>query len=86
LFDSFGAGFTLLRLAGSTSTSVSASVDALVAAAGPVPLAVVDVPGDVGRDLYGADLALIRPDQHVAWRGNAVPDDAAGLLATVAGG
>ena len=23
------------------------------------------------RDLYGADYALIRPDQIVAWRGNA---------------
>ena len=25
------------------------------------------------RDLYGRDLALMRPDQYVAWRGNAPP-------------
>ena len=28
----------------------------------------------VWRDLYGADLALIRPDQIVAWRGNSAAD------------
>ena len=28
------------------------------------------IPGSEARDLYGADLALIRPDQIVAWRGN----------------
>jgi hypothetical protein len=33
-------------------------------------------------ELYGTPLALIRPDQHVAWRGNTVPAD---LLARVAG-
>jgi len=30
--------------------------------------------GDEARDLYGADLALIRPDQIVAWRGNSSVD------------
>jgi hypothetical protein len=36
------------------------------------------------RDLYGADLVLIRPDQIVAWRGN---DDraAASVLAQLTG-
>ena len=33
-------------------------------------LKVVDVKIEEARDLYGADLALIRPDQIVAWRGN----------------
>jgi len=41
-----------------------------VAAALGIPLAVVDVASEEARDLYGADLALIRPDQIVAWRGN----------------
>ena len=40
-----------------------------------VPLKVVDVPLPEARDLYGRDLALIRPDQYVAWRGNAPPSD-----------
>jgi len=30
---------------------------------------------DPARDLYGRDLVLLRPDQHVAWRGNSAPDD-----------
>jgi hypothetical protein len=36
------------------------------------------------RELYGADLALIRPDQIVAWRGN---DDraAAAVLSRLTG-
>jgi aromatic ring hydroxylase-like protein len=32
-------------------------------------LEVVDVPPSEARDLYDAPLALIRPDQIVAWRG-----------------
>jgi hypothetical protein len=35
------------------------------------------------RDLYEADLALIRPDQHVAWRGGASALDAAAVLRAV---
>jgi hypothetical protein len=26
-------------------------------------------------ELYGAGLVLVRPDGHVAWRGNACPDE-----------
>ena len=76
LYDRFGPEFTLLRFAGSTKG------DAIRAAAARhgVPLSVVDVPGDRARDLYGADLALIRPDQHVAWRGNADPKDAIAVI------
>jgi hypothetical protein len=36
------------------------------------------------RRIYSADLVLVRPDQHVAWRGEQV-DDAEGLLAEVTG-
>lgn len=45
-----------------------------------VPLSVVDLPGDPARDLYGRDHVLVRPDQHVAWRGNSVPDDPLALI------
>ena len=40
------------------------------------PQAVVDVASEEARELYAADLALIRPDQIVAWRGNASADAA----------
>ena len=39
------------------------------ARAARVDLAVVDVPSEEIRELYEADLVLIRPDQIVAWRG-----------------
>ncbi|MFF3781935.1 FAD-dependent monooxygenase [Streptomyces sp. NPDC001933] len=82
LYDRLGAGFTLLRLGASPPDGA-----ALCAAAADrgVPLTVLDVPGPVGRELYGRDLALVRPDQHVAWRGDRLPRDAVSLLAQVTG-
>lgn len=78
VYDRLGDGFTLLRL------SPDADAGALVAAAAGrgVPFTVVDLPGLRAR--YGADLVLVRPDQHVAWRGDAV-DEADTLLRTVLG-
>jgi hypothetical protein len=70
IFDHFGGGFTLLRFA-------DYDVDALrdAAAQRDLPLDVVDVRDDHVRALYERDLVLIRPDQHVAWRGNSAPAD-----------
>ncbi|WP_219419544.1 FAD-dependent monooxygenase [Pseudonocardia nigra] len=79
--DLLGDGFTLLRLA------PGAPVDALLddAARAGVPLRLLDLDHVPRlRTLYGADLVLVRPDQHVAWRGDDVPDPAA-LLAAVLG-
>ena len=67
LYDRFAAGFTLLRLAKEDAGFEAALTDA--AAAAGVPLAVADLSGEDLRALYGADYALVRPDQHVAWRG-----------------
>ena len=83
LFDTFGAGFTLLRLA---QTAPDGAALASAAAARGVPLDVVTIIDDGIRDIYQRDLALIRPDQHIAWRGNMEPADAAGLIARVIGG
>lgn len=68
LYDLFGAGFALVA-------SVDADPDGIAAAAADalslgVPLTLVQPEGvDVGG-LYGAKLTLVRPDQHVAWRGD----------------
>jgi Aromatic-ring hydroxylase, C-terminal len=35
--------------------------------------------------LYEANFALIRPDQHVAWRGDRLPEDCDALWARVTG-
>ena len=66
LFDAFGFEWTLLRLGPAPPPG-----DRLVAAARRrgLELAVVDVPAEGARELYEAPLALIRPDQVVAWRG-----------------
>ena len=82
LYDHFGDGFTLLVTAGEARQAADFSARA---AALDIPLTVL-APAD--RRLparYGARFALIRPDQHVAWRGDALPGDAAGLLAHVTG-
>jgi hypothetical protein len=46
---------------------------------------VVDAMLPAARALYGRDLALIRPDQHVAWRGDTAPADADALWAKLTG-
>jgi hypothetical protein len=82
LFDRFGTGFTLLRLGGSAVPSAPIEAAAKKAR---VPLKVLEVPQSEARDLYGADLALVRPDQYLAWRGNAPPSDPDRLVAQLAG-
>lgn len=82
LYDHFGTGFTLLVTAGDATVG---GTFVAAAAERSVPLKVV-APGDArlqGR--YGARFALIRPDQHVAWRGDAIPEDLPGLLGHVTG-
>jgi len=48
-----------------------------------IPLKVLEVPAKEIRDLYAADLVLVRPDQHVAWRGGAHPDGAKAIMSRV---
>jgi hypothetical protein len=76
LYDSLSAGYTLLR------TDRTVNVDALLAAARQrgVPLAVLDISPEEAGPVYNRALVISRPDQHVAWRGNAVPDDALSLI------
>jgi hypothetical protein len=50
-----------------------------------VPLAILEVARPEARELYERELALIRPDQHVAWRGDRLPRDPDALLAQVTG-
>jgi hypothetical protein len=46
---------------------------------------VVDVANALARDLYERDLTIVRPDQHVAWRGNTDPPDAERTVARIVG-
>lgn len=48
-------------------------------------MTVVDVRDAHTRRLYERDLVLIRPDHHVAWRGDHSPTDAAAVIDKVRG-
>jgi 2-polyprenyl-6-methoxyphenol hydroxylase-like FAD-dependent oxidoreductase len=82
LFDTFGFEWTLLRL-GPRAPHVTAFGRA--AADARAELTVVDVPSEEARDLYEADLALIRPDQIVAWRGDGKHADPSAIFARATG-
>ncbi|MCZ6764816.1 MAG: FAD-dependent oxidoreductase [Alphaproteobacteria bacterium] len=79
LYDEFGFEWTLLRLGPNAPAG-----EAFARAAAGLDLKVLHVDTDEARGLYGADLALIRPDQVVAWRGNS-DADAETVIATVTG-
>jgi 2-polyprenyl-6-methoxyphenol hydroxylase-like FAD-dependent oxidoreductase len=83
LYDHFGKGFTLMSMG--ASDAPRGMVEA--ARVANVPLSLLTVPDAAGANiqaLYGARHALIRPDQHVAWRGDHI-DDAASLMKRVSG-
>ncbi len=75
LFDSLGGGFTLLRL----DESVDAQPLLEAARQRGVPLTLLDVLA-FDRGPYREALVISRPDLHIAWRGNALPADALGLI------
>ncbi len=79
--DWYGHGFVLVR------TDPSVGTGALEAAAEAVgmPFKTVDCQEDDVVRYYEKKLILVRPDGHVAWRGDAAPDDPAGLIDTVRG-
>lgn len=82
LYDHFGPGFTLLVTDGDARPADRLSK---AAAKRNVPFKVL-APANVRlRPRYEARFALIRPDQHVAWRGDDIPADCDALLAQVTG-
>jgi hypothetical protein len=80
LYDALGPGYTLLRF----DPHVSADGLASAAAARDVPLTVLDVRSPEAG-IYDRKLVLSRPDQHVAWRGDAEPRDPLALIDLVRG-
>jgi len=81
LYDALGPCYTLLRF--DPATEVTGLVEA--GARRSVPLTVLDVQVPEARQLYQHKLVLVRPDQHVAWRGNAQPDAPGDLIDLVRG-
>jgi 2-polyprenyl-6-methoxyphenol hydroxylase-like FAD-dependent oxidoreductase len=65
LYDRLGNGLSLVRLC--DDADVVPFIE--FATAHKVPLTVVELRGQSLEEFYGASLLLVRPDQHVAWRG-----------------
>jgi hypothetical protein len=80
--DLFGKGFVLLQI-GSPVADASRLVDAAASAKVPLQIIALNEPDVVA--LYEKKLVLVRPDGHVAWRGDAVPADARALIDKVRG-
>jgi len=74
LYDLFGFEWTLLRLGAARGEGFVKQAQVR-----KLDLEVVDLPLPEARELYAAELALIRPDQIVAWRGNSDAQAAAVL-------
>ena len=81
LYDAIGPDFTLLRF----DPAVDARRLTGAATERGVPMTILDVDSDEAAALYPQKLVLSRPDQHVAWRGDAVPDDPAMLVDRIRG-
>jgi hypothetical protein len=69
LYDALGPDYTLIRF--DSSVRVEGFVKGAADRAVPLTMLDIEVPG--ARDIYTHKLLLVRPDQHVAWRGHAEP-------------
>jgi 2-polyprenyl-6-methoxyphenol hydroxylase-like FAD-dependent oxidoreductase len=82
VLDLFGDGFTLLRLG---EQPPDAGPLAQAAKARRVPLREIAIANPAVAALYERPLVLVRPDGHVAWRGDALPADPAGIVERMRG-
>ncbi|MHB8646542.1 MAG: FAD-dependent oxidoreductase [Thermomicrobiales bacterium] len=81
LYDALGPEYTLLRF--DPTVAVGGLLDA--AATRGLPLHLLDVAAAAAATVYETRLVLARPDQHVAWRGDAPPADPLALIDRVRG-
>ncbi|MCV7287733.1 FAD-dependent monooxygenase [Mycolicibacterium wolinskyi] len=82
LYDRFGVGFTLL-VTGDQPIDTSSFETAAKEREMPLDILALSAPSI--RELYGKALVLIRPDQHIAWRGDSLPADVGAVLDAVRG-
>ncbi len=80
ILDLFGRGFVLLRFGASDPGALEAA-----ARAQGLPLSIATIASPEIATLYGRQLVLVRPDGHIAWRGDTVPRDPAQVVAAVRG-
>lgn len=76
LYDALGPEYTLVRF--DPALDVSKAMD--VACAAGFPLALLDITDRPNGVPVDDPLWIVRPDQHIAWRGQAPPDDPEALI------
>ena len=81
LYDHFARGYSLLLLDNDASDLATRILQA--AGGAGVPMTKLDLTQEKLANLYAAPLAVIRPDQFVAWRGGEI--DPAALIDTIRG-
>ncbi len=80
IHDLLGLYFSLVSLVDFDSSAIESAAARL-----EIPLTIVRLNQAGLRRIYERDFLLVRPDQHVAWRGDTLPDDAETLLRQVSG-
>jgi 2-polyprenyl-6-methoxyphenol hydroxylase-like FAD-dependent oxidoreductase len=80
IHDKLGLYFTLVAVDRVDASELSAGAQRL-----GIPLQILELRQPELQGIYEKRLLLIRPDQHVAWRGNELPKDVDGLLKRVTG-
>ncbi|TBR14734.1 MAG: monooxygenase [Rugosibacter sp.] len=81
LYDRLGQGYSLLRC----DRSIDIGALERAARAANLPLEIIDLEGNTAASVYDVPLVLVRPDQHVAWRGTVLPSDPGRLIDHVRG-
>ncbi|MFD5143732.1 FAD-dependent oxidoreductase [Streptomyces sp. NPDC058401] len=77
LHDRVGSSFALLVLTGDRSVEHTFLTEA---AARSLPFTVIHLTDPGARAVYGTGHVLVRPDQHVAWRADALPEGGAAAV------
>jgi 2-polyprenyl-6-methoxyphenol hydroxylase-like FAD-dependent oxidoreductase len=82
MLDHYGRGFVLARFGGDAPDGTE-----IIEAANKrdVPMKMVTIAEPEAAALYERKLVLVRPDGHVAWRGDSAPDDAVAMIDRVRG-
>ena len=80
IHDRLGLYFTLVVVGEGSSAAIEREAQRL-----DIPLEVLRLARPDLRPVYERNYLLVRPDQHVAWRGDALPGDTATLLRQIIG-
>jgi len=81
LYDALGDSYTMLRF----DPDVDVTPLLHAAAARGMPVRVLDIAPHTAPACYRHALVLVRPDQHVAWRADHLPDTVETLVQTICG-